>query len=185
MIPQFNHEGLIPPFLGDMARGDAFSPYTTNIWEFVDRFSTSKRRCKILQGLIDLRHKLFCGGVLGFQWIGGSFTQRLSDREPSDIDIVTFFDYISSIDDMSRHIIDNKLHKNFGSKAAYMCDSFIVDISKNNIASNIIQQSTYWNGLFSHTRDKIWKGMLEIELQTEPYETDFLKSFLSVKECLV
>jgi hypothetical protein len=72
------------------------SPYRVDLISFIDRFSTTAPRVKILDGLLRFRAWLHNLGILsGFQWVDGSFLEdieTIAKRPPNDIDVVTFFD---------------------------------------------------------------------------------------------
>jgi hypothetical protein len=95
-IPSFSVDGLLPPYLGASPGEDRalMSPYSTTTADLVAHFATSLRRIEILTGLLEYRTALHgFGFVRGFQWIDGSFVERVEDqgRDPGDVDIVTFF----------------------------------------------------------------------------------------------
>lgn len=183
-IPIFNHEGVLPPYLENPTNFEN-SPYKTYIGDIIYTFATSKQRCNILRGLITLRDKLFRLGFSGFQWLGGSFVENISireDREPNDIDVVNFVMHDIAEEYLVETLREHKIITLFKSKNYYLCDSYFVDISNNkrhkNISpllynKNIIDQTRYWYGLFSHTRDNLWKGMLEVDIPYSPREIDF------------
>lgn len=91
MIPAFCAAGVIPPFVGDPASLRPRSPYAVSVRDVVERFATSTKRCDILRGWLDHRAAVHSLGIVdGFQWLDGSFCERLIHREPNDIDLVTF-----------------------------------------------------------------------------------------------
>jgi hypothetical protein len=47
-------------------------------------------------------------------------------------------------------------------KANYHIDHFWLPLGLTPV--QIVQQTRYWYGLFSHRRDRVWKGMLVVEL---------------------
>jgi len=48
-------------------------------------------------------------------------------------------------------------------KAKYKCDAYYIDLNKT--SHLLVQDASYFNGLFSHQRDTgVWKGMLRIDL---------------------
>ena len=167
-IPNFTHEGLLPPYVGGDAPCPARrSPYHTNLRDFFDRFGTSKERISILRGFLTLRQRLLNLGFQGTQWLGGSFlTQK---KTPADIDIVTIANAYPP--NVSRDIL-LKEEVLFPTCTNLLCDSYFVPLMPpegHSIDLSVYQQEIakeifYWTGLFSHTRDKIWKGMLTIPL---------------------
>ncbi len=167
-IPNFTHEGLLPPYVGGNAPCPAQrSPYHTNLRDFFVRFGTSKERISILRGFLTLRQRLLNLGFTGTQWLGGSF---LTQKEvPADIDIFTIADcYPPNIskDLLLKEEVLPPTCKNL------LCDSYWVPLMPPNghgielsaYQQQVAEEIFYWTGLFSHTRDKIWKGMLAISL---------------------
>ena len=137
--------------------------------ELCDRFATSAERVAILDGFIRLRAELRRHGVTqAFQWINGSFLEEVEATEarpPGDIDVVTFYwspdpnftsNLVAAFPDLRNH---NAIKTNFRT------DHFVVDAGFHPEAT--IEFTRYWTGLFSHTRNSIWKGMLKIELDTQ------------------
>lgn len=172
-IPQFNHEGLLPPFTGDPCSSIGNSPYKSNVSDLIHRFGTSKRRVSILAGYIKHRRRLFQIGIKnGFQWINGSFLQNLN-REPRDIDVVTIF--YTNLKRCNFNIILKKNHSLFIptlAKKFYDTDAHFVDVAALNYYT-FSRQLSFYLGLFSHARDSfLWKGILEILLPTSAKECD-------------
>ena len=60
------------------------------------RFGDTVARREILKGFLNFRTALHAAGLVkGFQWVNGSFvehTVQRENREPRDMDVVTFFD---------------------------------------------------------------------------------------------
>ncbi|BBE11076.1 hypothetical protein HH1059_14120 [Halorhodospira halochloris] len=94
-IPNWNHQGVLPPYVGSQTGSDGRSPYPTTLVEVLEHFGTSPERCKVLRGFLDYRQELYSIGVKqGFQWVNGSFAENveiLEERPPEDVDVVTFF----------------------------------------------------------------------------------------------
>src|SRR5690606_8379739 len=107
------------------------------------------------------------GIVNGFQWLDGSFSENIElseNRTPNDLDVVTFFGLTKDIDvelimkDFAE-LSDPEL-----SKEVYLLDHYMVDFLANKILS--IESTKYWFQLFSHNRNRVWKGMVKLELNT-------------------
>jgi hypothetical protein len=173
-IPPFTPSGALPPFLGnDPSVHAGLSPYQTTLTKLVDRFATSPERKKILDGFLKHRAALLSLGIIGFQWLDGSFLEdieTLKNRPPADIDIVTFVwrpqQYVND-----QAAWDVLIQQNLGvfdptmAKATYQTDPYFVDIIFG--PQFVIQQTAYWFGLFSHQRvTSLWKGMLMLPLDT-------------------
>lgn len=182
-IPQINHEGLLPPFLGDPSQLSGLSPYRSNVRDLVAKFGTTERRLQILAGFIKFRRRLFQVGLkVGFQWINGSFIQFI-DREPNDIDVVTIFHSNIPRNNFNSTVNYNiSLFKSSSTKLMYETDAYFVDAAIFNYY-NFSRQITYWFGLFSHTRHScIWKGILEIPLPNSNYECDTELELITQKQ---
>ena len=167
MIPPFDHNDVLPPYLGDNpAIGGALSPYRTDIMEFCNRFATSRERIEILKGFVQFRLDCIRFGVrYGFQWIDGSFIEDIekSDkRAPRDIDVVTFVFQLTNVQQqvISRQFLPFVNPK--ASKKVYNVDHYPVVADGNPLAT--INMVKYWNQLFGHDRKGVWKGMVEIPL---------------------
>jgi len=138
--------------------------------EVVTRFASSKQRQDILRGLVryrkQLRH-LRLGAE--FQWLAGSFVED-PGREPRDIDVVTFYRLTpSQLNDLrsdpQRWQDLQGLADAQSTKAAFLCDAYLVNMSSPGAA--LVSQVHYWYGLFSHQRGSLaWKGMLEVQIES-------------------
>ena len=184
MIPPFNHNNVLPPYQGiNPASRNALSPYQCTIMEFCQRFAISDKRILILKGFIQFRLKCYDIGITnGFQWIDGSFIEDImasDNREPNDIDVVSFLFKLSSIPNLKVEI-SNKFQEFVNpllSKANYHVDHYPVEADLNPIAT--ISAVKYWNQLFGHNRKGIWKGMVEIPFYTTNAEDTDALNFLN------
>lgn len=185
MIPDFNHSGVLPPFLPGLnpTIPNANSPYKVSLLEFVQKFCTSKSRYDIISGYLNYRIALKSIGIKeGFQWIDGSFVENIEihgGRNPSDLDIVTFGtrpEHVSNNSNWKRFFLTNqKLFSPEENKKLFQCDAYYIDLSLPSRA--LVNNTQYWFGLFSHQRDTfLWKGMLEIPLAESEH---LAKQFLS------
>jgi hypothetical protein len=167
-IPPFTASGVIPPFLKNPATGEC-SPYFAQSYDVAHRFATSKRRCEILLGWIEHRKRLLEIGMAGFQWIDGSFCEDLTraNREPGDIDVVTFYDPPEGMDPDA---FDEQLAtKHLGladphlTKLTFLTDAYFVRLEMKQYAA--VDSVHYWFGLFTHRRvDNLWKGIVQVPL---------------------
>lgn len=98
-IPDFDHNNVIPPHLGNPTEPDKISPYKADILEFCHKFATSPQRIEILKGFVNFRLEANKNGILcGFQWVDGSFSEDIEkseQRAPNDIDVVSFISNVS------------------------------------------------------------------------------------------
>ena len=166
-IPGFTIDGIIPPFTG-MGPGDdpsLMSPYEADALEVVLRLGTSEKRREILAKWLDHRTALReIGFETGFQWLDGSF---LEEKEPNDLDIVSFVNRPSNLDTeeeltsfWNSHL---ELLDRSHVKADFLLDAFFLDLSGS--PEVLIALSRYYLQLFSHQRESyLWKGMIQVPL---------------------
>ena len=184
-IPDFDHNYVLPPHIGNPANINDVSPYPISTLEFVQKFSTSKTRIDILHKFLDFRTQTRNAGLInGFQWLDGSFVENIEiseGRNPRDLDLITiFWGY-------DPNFLKN-FHSNFSSffdpnlaKTIYNLDHY--NINLNNIITNpefVTEYIRYWVQLFSHNRRNVWKGMLKIQLNTPQDDTHALNYLNSI-----
>jgi hypothetical protein len=180
-IPDFADHGGLPPFInGHPTIPNARSPFEATMQELVNRFCTTNDRAKLLKGLNEYRKHLYSGGfVVGSQWIDGSFVEnieKISQRSPNDIDIVTLYhrpikykiNPHSWSADYPNHL-RNRFFDTHSMKQVYHCDTYDIDLDAG--PKSIVRNSTYWFGLFSDMRGNgVKKGIVEIPLASDPME---------------
>ncbi len=166
MIPPFNMDGVLPPYIGSATSGGGNfdSPYLTNLVEIVNRFATSPKRVEIIKGFIAYRAALLANGVSdGFQWVDGSFVTN--KHEPSDVDVVTF----GSARELQA--IPRNLFEKHHCKPTYHCDVYAV-VLDGGPSDMVVKQICFWHRLFSMTKPNppaspsVPKGMLQIRLNS-------------------
>ena len=163
-MPDWNIEGLIPSIApGQPGHSSHRSPYKIGIVEFVSRFAINEKRCRLIDGLIRYRSELHRLGVTeGFQWIDGSFLEHIEtreNREPNDIDVVTFFNLHEEADRRALH----QLFDDSYTKASYFIDAYPFVLSYP-MGEEDVKMIAYWYSMWSHTREGIWKGFVQIDL---------------------
>lgn len=132
-IPAFDGIlNILPPHLGNPTNPADLSPYPCSLVELCTRFDTTPARKKILKGLLDLRAELFLLGVLGFQWVGGSFVEDIETselRDPQDVDVIT----IANAPDLVTlgTIVPSRLDlfDPAQTKSRYLVDHYLVSLS--------------------------------------------------------
>ena len=165
-IPDFDHRGLIPPFFGEPT-SNLRSPYKVDLIDFIQRFSTTPERRKILDGLLKYRSALHGIGISsGFQWIDGSFLEKVEttqNRPPNDIDLVSFFPLPEN--EVEGTFLEKNLDlftKSF-TKKMFSVDAFPVLLDWK--PELLIRSTAYWFSVWSHQRRSLdWKGFVEIDL---------------------
>jgi hypothetical protein len=188
-IPSFSPQGKLPHFLpGDATQRASRSPYPATMSELVEKFCTNPARAKLLVGLNEYRHHLFSGGfTVGSQWLDGSFVEDvegIQKRFPRDIDVVTLFNRpIKYQVDPSAWNADyaNFIHNTYFEtskiKPRFNCDAYSIDLD--NAGRSLVQETTYWFGLFSDTRSNDKKGIVEIPLARDPMEFNMVQGMIS------
>jgi hypothetical protein len=175
-IPSFDHNNVLPPHLGSPTTPSDLSPYNCTISEVCQRFATSAERITILRGFISFRLKLLQHDVsIGFQWIDGSFVENIEKsegRSPRDLDVVTFF---GGLDFDQQSVLYNNFPEFFDpvlSKTNYLVDHYAVDCTYSPL--NTVELTRYWVQLFTHNRHSVWKGILNVPINTAAEDNDAL-----------
>jgi hypothetical protein len=106
------------------------------------------------------------GVTKGFQWLDGSFMEdieMIERRPPRDIDIVTFFYLPGNLTQKSLVDANPKIFNRSEIKKDHKVDAFFRQLKNENL-EGLIRGSIYWYSLWSHRRDDLWKGYLQIDL---------------------
>ncbi|MCK8519068.1 DUF6932 family protein [Methanoculleus sp. 7T] len=168
-IPNLNTDGVLPPF--DESNPTSFyrSPYSVLLPDLVLRFGNTPRRQEILRGYLRFRLALHDAGLVrGFQWVDGSFLENIEEienREPKDIDVVTFY-YLpdgqtqESLAGSSPRLFNKRLNKE-----DYHVDAYYIQLNETK-PETLVGQSAYWYSVWSHRRSGLWKGFLQVDLST-------------------
>lgn len=168
LIPDFDHNLVLPPHTGDPTQPGHLSPYPCTTVELCERFGNTSERRAILSKFLSFRERLRAAGLTnGFQWLDGSFLEDVEAREnraPRDLDLVTVYwgydlafqqQLLASFPEVANPAL---------SKANYSLDHYPFDAGFNPALT--LEQTRYWVLLFSHNRQGVWKGMLKVELNT-------------------
>lgn len=183
MIPNFDHNNVIPLHLGNPTQPQHLSPYPCTTLELCQIFATSKERIEILHGFLLFRQKMNKLGIIqGFQWLDGSFIENIEvseNRAPRDIDVVTFFGGISL---ENQEVVAQKFAEFVNSKISkvtYKVDHYPVDYCYKPDVT--VELTRYWIQLFTHNRLGVWKGLLRLELNTPEIDAasfEYLKNIV-------
>lgn len=169
-IPDFNIDGLLPPFVGETPAHSSsdMSPYRGSTPDVVRVLGNSERRKSILRGWLLHRKALRAIGFnKGFQWIDGSFVEK--EKEPKDIDTMTFFRrpaHVKTLDDLARLWQANTPVLGRGQvKRSFHVDFLSLDLDGD--GEILVDMTRYYLSLFSHRRkDLVWKGMIQVSLDS-------------------
>lgn len=167
-IPDFSHNNVLPPHLGNPTDFLHVSPYPCTILELCQKFATSRPRINILIGFISFRARLTNLGIIdGFQWLDGSFMENIEvseNRPPNDLDLVTFYDGRTAPPEATLLANFPEFSNSTLSKQTYHLDHYPVDFCFNPEVT--VELTRYWIQLFTHNRNGIWKGILRLPLNT-------------------
>jgi hypothetical protein len=169
-LPDWSNLGILPPICpGVSGSSIERSPYTAEPAGLVDRFGNSPERRRILEGLFKFRAELNRIGIeSGFQWIDGSFLEQVElseNRSPNDIDVVTFMN-LSGLDQQTLYQQYPAMFDRGQTKAKYAVDAYFVELG-NPLDKESVRKVSYWYSMWSHRRNGIWKGFVQIDLDTE------------------
>lgn len=178
MIPAWNMSGIIPPIRpGASGHSSERSPYVVDISEVRAQFTSTPERNKIIKGLLNYRRALYAIGIVsGFQWLDGSFMEdieSLESRPPKDLDVVTFL-YLPIGDTQTS--LNNKagaLFNNQFTKTTYFIDSYIKVLGEKTEPRHV-REISYWYSMWSHRRDGLWKGFVQVDLNPVNDEEEIL-----------
>lgn len=166
-IPAWTAQGVLPPIDSEAPVSSNRSPYHVSLIDFVLHFGRTEPRRIIVSGLLDFRAALHAAGLVdGFQWIDGSFLENIEvveERDPHDIDLVTFFHSPVGEDQESLLRASPRLFDPEATKKDYRVDAYFVELNTT-APESLVAQSAYWNSLWSHRRNGQWKGYLRVDL---------------------
>lgn len=182
-IPDWNAQGVLPPI--NLASPTSFdrSPYQISLTDLILRYATSPERSAILDGFLRFRAALHAVGLVqGFQWVDGSFLEHIEiieERSPRDVDVVTFYHLSSGQTQQSLLTANLKLFDPKNTKQAYQVDAHFVQLNQQR-PEPLVRQSAYWYSLWSHRRNDLWKGYLQVDLA--PGEDEIAQTSLDAKQ---
>ena len=166
-IPEWDSRGFLPPWLGEPRQAGSHPPYLVPLTDFVLRFGDTAQRREILTGFLDYRNALHAAGLVrGFQWVNGSFvtnTAQIANREPSDIDVVTFYHLPEGY---TQETLLNTSPTTFDRTAVlakYGADTDVICLDTSDMFY-LLKVSVFWHSFWSHTIQGYRKGYLVIPL---------------------
>lgn len=132
-----------------------------------------------MEGFLRFRQKLNEMNIMkGFQWINGSFfedVERLRERPPNDIDVVTFYHLPDGITSEKNLLEQNSEFFQSDLKREYKTDAYFVCLEHSGNAKyeqTFFKQILYWYSMWSHQRDTLrWKGYFQIAFDFENDES--------------
>lgn len=187
MIPAWNLQGTIPPVRPGVAGTDPDrSPYKVPLHAFVDRMANSLERVSIAEGLLQFRRQIHGLGIThGFQWLDGSFLEHVEvteGRAPQDVDVVTFFEVPAGETEATLVAKNPRLFDHALVKRAYKVDSYW-DVLGMPMSAVTIQRVSYWYSMWSHRRDGVWKGFVQVDL--DPMQDPFAAQAIAASKAVL
>ncbi|WP_080433560.1 DUF6932 family protein [Burkholderia ubonensis] len=166
VVPPWNQYQVLPPINARNPAGVDRSPYDVTVDALVSHFATSTERCDILDGYLTLRSELHAAGLRnGFQWVNGSFSEHvevLEGRAPNDVDVVTF---VRDEHNNAQNLAPNLLQQAWV-KQHRRVDHYWVDLHRT-VAEKLVTITAYWYSMWSHRRNTLWKGFLQVDLDDQ------------------
>lgn len=171
MIPAWTMASILPPVRpGHAGHSPDRSPYVVPLWEVVEQFAATPERMAILHGLLDYRAALHEAGLVsGFQWLDGSFMENVEargSRPPKDVDVVTYFHLPDGETQLSFFAKVGNLLSNAHVKTTYSVDAYPFVLGEPSAARHV-KQISYWYSMWSHRRDGMWKGFIQVDLDPQ------------------
>ena len=167
-IPDWSVGGFLPPVDERNPVSRNRSPYLTTCRELIEQFATTQRRIEILDGFLRFRKRLHACGIRdGVQWINGSFVEKKEEirkEPPNDVDVVTI---LRASEGKTFDKFWNSCAELFDQetvKKEFLTDSYYILIDDGYTLNQLLDEVSYWCGLWSHTREFVWKGFLQIPL---------------------
>ena len=99
----------------------------------------------------------------------GSFTENkelLLLEPPNDVDIVTFFHLPDGMDQSSFAQVFADLFDTDNTKKLYKVDAYGQPLGVALKEMDVVIIS-YWQSMWSHTRNRIWKGFLQVDFSED------------------
>jgi hypothetical protein len=171
LIPPWNSFAVLPPIRpGQSGHSADRSPYRVSLVEVVERFAHGHERIRILRGLIGYRKDLSQAGIhSGFQWLDGSFMEhkeQIHGTPPNDIDVVTFYRLASGQNQKTLIADHPQLFDRETIQKSCPVDAFYQQLG-DALIPNDVRQIAYYYSMWSHRRNGIWKGFVEVKLCSE------------------
>lgn len=169
-IPEWDSSGFLPPYIGDRRLASSHPPYLVSLTDMVQRFSSTSRRRAILHGFLQYRAELHQAGLVrGFQWVNGSFitdTTHIANREPSDIDVVTFYNLPDGYNQARLAAEFPALLNRDDIWEKYHTDATMICLDTSSMFY-LLKLTAFWHTTWSHTEQGRQKGYLAISLSND------------------
>jgi len=179
-LPNWDSRGILPPVLPGAGGTDPRrSPYLIDLFMLLDRFASSPERKRILNGFLSFRQMLHRLGITkGFQWLDGSFLENielLKNHPPNDMDVVTYYELPTRMTQASLVEKAGGELEHGNLKEKYSIDAYFSELGRP-LDVRQAQSLTYWYSMWSHRRDGLWKGFVQVDLA--PNQDDTARAML-------
>jgi hypothetical protein len=165
-IPTWTADGVLPPINASQPVSPERSPYVVSLTDYVLRFSDTPERQGVLDGLLRYRAVLHAAGLVhGFQWLDGSFLEHvelIEGRAPNDMDVVSFYRLPAGVSQVELAAQLGPVFDHASVKARFCVDGYLVHLGM--APERLTRQSAYWYSVWSHRRNQLWKGFVQIDL---------------------
>jgi hypothetical protein len=165
-IPAWTAEGVLPPVNAAQPVSTERSPYAVSLTDYVLRFGDTPGRRTVLDGLLRYRSALHALGLVsGFQWLDGSFLEHvelIERRPPNDVDVVTFYRLPPGRSQRDLLAAQPDLFDHAGVRATYFVDGYHEHLGMD--PERLALRSAYWYSVWSHRRNQLWKGFVQVDL---------------------
>lgn len=172
-IPNWNSQGVLPPINPASPTSVDRSPYSVTLTDLVSHFGTTSRRQTILLGLLAFRSALHSAGLTeGFQWVDGSFLENIEmieSRDPDDVDVVTFYHLPTELTQQELAQANPRLFDRTHTKTDHYIDAYFEQLNQRK-PELLVRKSTYWYSMWAHRRNNLWKGYLQVNLDSAEEE---------------
>jgi hypothetical protein len=167
VIPAWTPEGVLPPINASQPVSPERSPYSVSLTDYVLRFGSTPERRAVLDGYLRYRRVLHAAGLIkGFQWLDGSFLEHvemIEGRSPNDMDVVTFYHLPGGISQRQLAAQAPGLTDGNLIKSTFRVDAYLVHLGMRP-PERLARWSAYWYSMWSHRRDRLWKGFVQVDL---------------------
>jgi hypothetical protein len=165
-IPAWTADGVLPPINASHPVSPDRSPYVVSLSDYVLRFGGTSERRTVIHGFLRYPAALHAVGLVsGFQWIDGSFLEHvevIEARAPNDVDVVTFYRLPGGASQEQVALRAGALFDHGAVKDAFHVDGYLAHLGMD--PERLTRQSAYWYSVWSHRRNQLWKGFVQVDL---------------------
>jgi hypothetical protein len=86
----------------------------------------------------------------------------IENRPPKDLDVVTFYRLPAGRTQRDIHAANASIFDHGLLKTRHLVDAYTVDLGM--APERLTRQSAYWYSVWSHRRNRLWKGFVQVDL---------------------